>query len=175
MNKVAKSILWDLVILFFLGSCIIAICPINFLQADIRKYIVNTKTDLMLVEDHLLSYKHVNGSYPSMKRDYSLPITITKKGYISSKEILFPPPKALSNKKSFALKYYLFDDYFLLHPPGPDYEYDLSSEKVHSIFSRKNKDYNSQELSQYRYDPTNGTISSGDIMHSNLSHFNSRK
>lgn len=61
-------------------------------------------------------------------------------------------------------QYYSSGQVWLLVSLGPDLKKDLTADKAKEVLSQLNSQNRSTLLAPYRYDPTNGSISSGDII-----------
>jgi len=86
----------------------------------------------------------------------------TPVAYVTS---LFPDPFRPSNdKRTFA--YWVPPDGrgWILISPGPDDDFDLTLEQLPRAYEPGNRaGYSDVLLSEFTYDPTNGTISGGDL------------
>jgi len=136
-----------------------AIAIPNFLEAQTRSKVSKTKADIRYLSCGLEAYRVDHGSYPKPSETgfMQAPTVLTTPiGYVRS-----IPEDPFAPEKGGKVRYYLKDNKYLLYTAGPDRFFDIDPEK----------DFDPQkihELSAKTYDPTNGTVSSGDIIQTNI-------
>lgn len=130
----------------------------------IRAAVSRSRTDQRSMATALEAFFVDHNYYPPTNPLGTAPFQITTPiAYATGN---FPDP--FSSTKGGSYRYYVSDDghSWILISPGPDGTYDLT-EKTYKDAARRAGPYNWKALQQllapYTYDPTNGTVSTGDI------------
>jgi hypothetical protein len=135
-----------------------AIAIPNFLEAQVRSKISRTKADMRTLSTAIESYNVDHGTYPPGNRDElreTPNMLTTPVAYITR-----IPEDPFSPESGGKICYYLKGNDYLLYAAGPDRVIDIDPEA----------DFDPQD--RYKmidkiYDPTNGTVSKGDIIRTN--------
>ncbi|MBN1902900.1 type II secretion system protein GspG [Candidatus Sumerlaeota bacterium] len=135
-----------------------AIAIPNFLEAQVRSKVAKTKADMRSLTTALESYCVDFGTYPSpgtgnlKETPHTLTTPVAYMTHI--------PEDTFSPEKGGKIRYYMKDNVYLLYAAGPDRVIDIDPE---TDFDPQNL----EKLKEKAYDPTNGTVSSGDIIRTN--------
>lgn len=135
-----------------------AIAIPNFLEAQTRSKVSRTKADMRSLATAIESYNVDYNTYPSpnMNELREAPgILTTPVAYITG-----IPQDSFAAEKGAKIRYYRKDNAYLLYAAGPDRVIDIDPE---ADFDPQNL----EKLKDKTYDPTNGTVSSGDIVRTN--------
>ncbi|MFH0794382.1 MAG: DUF4190 domain-containing protein [bacterium] len=135
-----------------------AIAVPNFLEAQVRSKVSRVKADLRMLATGLESYRVDNNSYPvGTTPGGGLEKLTTPVAHISSL-----PPDTFAREKGAPLRYHTDGAGWILVSRGPDLDYDIEPRSDYSTQNAKSSDV----LWAKTYDPTNGTVSNGDIWRS---------
>jgi type II secretory pathway pseudopilin PulG len=156
-----------------------AIAVPNFLEAQGRATVSRVKTDQRSLAVALESYAIDHNHYPmwEMRTDFATqrpsfilpqpgtrPFTLTTPiAYITS---IYPDPFSAGKKEWFS--YYTSGRAWILISAGPDKDYDIVPQQDFQQPSGMKELLD--VLVNKTYDPTNGSVSNGDIWRSNISH-----
>lgn len=144
-----------------------AIAIPNFLEARERSQVSRARADMRSLATGIESYFVDNNAYPASSTDgfrktlpgekkvssFASPALTTPIGYLTN---LLPDPFVTEGR---TYGYYSDKAGWILFSPGPDGKFDLDWKIYDSSVPQPSPD-----LLKYVYDPTNGTISSGDII-----------
>lgn len=117
----------------------------NFFEPQAPENVTRTKADMRSLAIAIEKYKHDNSKFPPDLYMLTSPVAYIKELY---KDPFIKQP----------FKFYSDEEVALIWGVGPDKDFDLDSNFKHKL--NKNID---DELFKYRFDPTNGSYSSGDI------------
>lgn len=162
-----------------------AIAVPNFLEAQSRSKISRVKADMRTMTTALESYQIDNNAYPAWSADpsqnafgpaaransallhqptfmtrspsSSLMTLTTPISYVTS---YFADPFTEPQGSSFS--YYAANSGWILWSAGPDGKFDLTMENIGKVYNPA-LGVPSPELSNLTYDPSNGSVSAGDI------------
>lgn len=166
--------LLGLVLLVQLGSMFL-LARGSFREAGIRSKVSRVKADMRSMATGIEAYFVDNNTYPRWSEEPGVSVRQSGPGeplvpsfrvagsqagslttpvaYVMS---YFPDPFSADGKQTFA--YYATDNGWILFSPGPDRKFDLDWKLYNPAVPQP-----SPELVPFEYDPTNGTVSSGDI------------
>ncbi len=179
-----KMPVW-LILVIVLG-CLLVFCGLpllvlmviavpNFLEAQVRSKVSRTRADLRTMAVAIESYYVDNNAYPAhtvvasqssmqmatpakpsfrLTNNDRLVSLTTPIAYLTS---YFPDVFAPVKGEVFC--YYAKDGGWIMWSPGPDLQYDINAERDYNPASTTPTD----QLLWVTFDPTNGTVSSGDI------------
>lgn len=148
-----------------------AIAVPNFLEAGVRSKVSRVRSDMRSMATGIESYYVDWNQYPECTTDPAKMLRRPKEGepVVSSfaNPALTTPiayltqffPDAFSVAPGATFGYYQDKNGWMLFSPGPDKKFDLGWEVYDSKVAQPTKD-----LLMYFYDPTNGTVSGGDIV-----------
>lgn len=141
------------VFVLLISALMVAIAVPNFLEAQNRARISRTKSDLRTVAVALESYHIDHEAYPPTLHNLTSPVA-----YLSS-----VPYDPFTGKDSPQTYDYATDaeDHWILRGVGPDEDKDMVP--LESYLDGDEPGEAGQKRLPYEYDPTNGTVSSGDI------------
>jgi general secretion pathway protein G len=153
-----------------------AIAVPNFLEAQIRSKVSRVRADIRYLRTAIETYKIDNRIYPSwclgkdsFNADEKIPgfrMSKSSQGAENFMSLTTPVsyitefPKDPFSPDAGTYAYYSINDSWVIFSPGPDKKYDITPEKD---FIPGDKNTDSRIISK-TYDPTNGTISAGDII-----------
>lgn len=121
------------------------------LQEDMR-------TLATAVETYVVDYSH----YPEGNMACSIPVALSSPiAYLKDTNYLDPMKKGATQFIRYYSKTHIF---FVFQSCGPDQDYDLDTVSFAQLI--EDRDYRKyvDRVKEYCYDPTNGTVSSGDIL-----------
>lgn len=141
-----------------------------FLEAQTRSQVSRVRADMHTLATAVESYRVENGSYPMMREyisgeadsietlRYNIPMNLTTPtAFLTSY-----PGDPFSPASGAPLRYYTYNDIWLLYSIGPDKTPDIEQlfDSLHAITGNESI---IETLLPYTYDPTNGTVSQGDV------------
>lgn len=144
----------SIILFFVIGGCI------SVKRARFKKEILIAISDARSLGVPLETYYGDHSRYPDMRDDCQLPTDLTTPvEYIASKDF----SRIQKNHKQKPLHYYFLkkSNMWLIQYCERDYDYDLPAKFLIQAAERDRK-WILDKLVEYKYDPTNGTKSSGD-------------
>jgi hypothetical protein len=140
-----------------------ALAERNFREAMIRNSVPRAKGDMRVLAVAIEAYFVDFNKYPSSRADYSLPVWLTTPIRYLMKAL----PDPFGRERGATYHYYTdksAPEGWMLVSGGPDGKIDLTY-KIYSGAVKKSGFFGAVgEFQQYLYDPTNGTMSKGDII-----------
>ncbi|MCX7018499.1 MAG: hypothetical protein NTY46_05795 [Candidatus Sumerlaeota bacterium] len=149
----------------------VAIAVPNFMEAGVRSKVSRTRADMRSMATALESYYVDYNAYPASTVDAtktmrpsppaSKPVPCFKSPNLTTPiaYITQHMPDSFAEKPGLTFGYLAKGNGWILVSPGPDMKFDINWEVYDPAVAQPSIDL----ISKYTYDPTNGTVSVGDI------------
>lgn len=140
----------------------------NLSQAKQIQKIAFVQSDLRTLKEALESYYVDHNIYPPIEKDYSLPKALTTPVQYVKNDFQYNYGKDRFGLGSLPLRYFFIEnrDLWILQNCGRDEEFDFTIDHINRI-KDAHEDDDCSWLDDCKYDPTNGTISGGDLLRTN--------
>lgn len=157
------------VLAIIFSVCFLLVCITRFIPDFDREKSSKTREDLRSITVAIETFCVDNNHYPPMKKDEGLP----SKELRLSKRIA-KDPFGNEHHKEYSYLLYPSAEFIILLGNGPDRDRDLSMNFISDNVDMSNSEELERFISDYTYDPTNGTKSNGDILRSGRWHLNEK-